>query len=280
MDDSRYLQLLKKVLIDYYRVDPLEYRPTRSSNNFFFHSFLKSVNRLLKRKKMAICDIIECDKQSRIEGRDWPLKAETMIGLKRLDNIEFCIRKIVSEGIPGDLIEAGVWRGGATIFMKALLDCLDVTDKKIWVADSFEGLPKPNVEKYPMDRGDNHFEFGELAVSLESVMNNFEKYGLLDERVVFLKGWFNTTFPTINTEHISLLRLDCDMYESTMDALLHLYPKLSIGGYVIVDDWGALRSCQMAVNDYREKLGIQEVMEEIDWSGIFWRKCYGIGEHQ
>src|SRR6266536_5465403 len=89
--------------------------------------------------------------QRRAEGRDWPVLGHTMVGLKRLDNLQFCVESALAKGIPGDLIETGVWRGGATIFMRAVLKVHGVTDRMVWVADSFEGLPPPNTTKYPRD---------------------------------------------------------------------------------------------------------------------------------
>src|SRR6266446_863938 len=166
---------------------------------------------------------------NRMEGRIWPLVAHTMIGLKRLDNLEFCIEQVVTNGVVGDLIETGVWRGGAAIFMRAVLKAYGVTDRYVWVADSFEGLPPPNTGKYPYDAGDTLHEARELVVSLEQVKANFERYGLLDGQVRFLKGWFCDTLPGAPIERLAVLRLDGDMYQSTMDALVNLYPKLSEG---------------------------------------------------
>jgi O-methyltransferase len=86
----------------------------------------------------------------------------------------------------------------------------------------------------------------ELAVSLEQVKANFDRYGLLDDQVRFLKGWFRDTLPVAPIERLAVLRLDGDMYESPMDTLVNLYPKLSEGGYVIVDDYGAIPACRQA----------------------------------
>jgi hypothetical protein len=209
---------------------------------------------------------------NRIEGRIWPRVAYTMIGLKRLDNLEFCIEEVIAKGVPGDLIETGVWRGGATIFMRAVLKAYGVTDRRVWVADSFEGLPQPDAAKYPRDADSDLHEARELAVSLEQVQANFERYGLLDDQVCFLKGWFRDTLPGAPIERLAVLRLDGDMYQSTMDTLVNLYPKVSHGGYVIVDDYGAIPACRRAVHDYRSANGITEEIRNIDWTGIFWQK--------
>ncbi len=210
--------------------------------------------------------------QERKEGKYWPNLAHSMIGLQRLDNIRFCIEDVLTNKVPGDLIETGVWRGGGTIYMRAVLKAHGVTDRKVWVADSFQGLPKPNAEKYSADAGDQHFLIPELPVSLERVQANFRAYGLLDDQVCFLKGWFRDTLPTAPITQFAVLRLDGDMYESTMDGLVNLYHKLSVGGYVIVDDYYPVPACRMAIDDFRKQRGIKDEIREIDGSGVFWKR--------
>lgn len=272
MNEKIYVELLKKVLVDYYRLGSLEYKPLHYNNRSVKLKFMKILDSMLRKRKLSICRVTELKEEDRIQGKDCPAYADTMIGLKRLDNIEFCVKKILEDNIPGDFIETGVWRGGATIFMKALVNLYDVKGKIVWVADSFEGLPRPNSEKYRSDIGDAHYVNKELAIGLEIVKGNFEKYGLLDDKVKFLKGWFKDTLPAAPIEKLSLVRLDGDMYESTMDGLINLYPKLSDGGYIIIDDWGAVKGCKEAVLDYRKEHGIVDEIENIDWTGVFWRK--------
>ncbi|MFH1754031.1 MAG: TylF/MycF/NovP-related O-methyltransferase, partial [Candidatus Omnitrophota bacterium] len=165
-----------------------------------------------------------------------------------------------------------VWRGGAVIFMRALLKAYGVRDRTVWVSDSFEGLPEPDTERYPDDAGDTLHSSKELAISLESVKANFESYGLLDDQVRFLKGWFKDTLPVAPIKRLAVMRLDGDMYGSTIDALNSLYPKLSAGGYVIVDDYGAMETCRKAVGDYRQLHNIKDEIKEVDWTGAYWRK--------
>jgi O-methyltransferase len=100
----------------------------------------------------------------------------------------------------------------------------------------------------------------------------FRRYGLLDDQVRFLPGWFHQTLPGAHVGPLALLRIDGDMYGSTMDALEHLYPKLSPGGVLIVDDYGAVRGCRKAVDQYRQSRGIVTPIQTIDWTGIFWQK--------
>jgi O-methyltransferase len=212
--------------------------------------------------------------QDKLEGKVWPQYAHTMIGLPRLNNLEFCIKTVIADSVEGDFIETGVWRGGACIFMRAILKSYGITDRKVWVADSFEGLPPPDVDKAPADKGDKHHTFKDLAVSLEEVKHNFELYSLLDDQVRFLKGWFKDTLPAAPLGSLAVCRLDGDMYESTMDALIALYPKLSVGGFLIVDDYGAVDGCRQAIDDYRKQHGIDEEIIPIDWGGVYWRKLH------
>ena len=200
-----------------------------------------------------------------------PLSGETMVGRARLDNLQGCIERVVEEGVPGDFIETGVWRGGASIFMRGVLRALDVTDRRVWVADSFRGLPAPSADRFPADAGDEHHRVPELSVPVDAVRENFRRYGLLDDQVVFLEGWFRDTLPALTEERWAIIRLDGDMYESTMDALESLYPRLSTGGFVIVDD-GALPACRAAVDDFRARHAITEPLREIDWTGLFWQR--------
>jgi hypothetical protein len=211
------------------------------------------------------------ERERRVIGQDWPTRAPTMIGEARLDNIRFCIEQVLADAIPGDLIETGVWRGGATIYMRAVLKSHQVSDRRIWVADSFEGLPAPNVAKYPHDKGMNLEDYKELAVSLEDVRANFARYGLLDGQVEFLKGWFRDSLPDAAITSLAVMRLDGDLYESTMDALVNLYGRLSRGGYVIIDDY-QVPACRQAVHDFRNREDITDAIVPIDWAGVYWRR--------
>lgn len=218
-------------------------------------------------------DIGDPDLNKRINGHDWPKTGETMIGLYRLDNLHDCITDVLRRGVPGDFIEAGAWRGGATIFMRAALMAYDDHNRIVWVADSFQGLPKPDPKSFPADAGDELWTRGELAVSVDEVKQNFARYGLLDEQVKFLPGWFKDTLPNAAVQQLAILRIDADLYESTMEALTYLYPRLAPGGYVIVDDYGAIPACRKAVEDFRAAHGVQEELRHIDWTGVFWKKA-------
>jgi O-methyltransferase len=156
--------------------------------------------------------------------------------------------------------------------MRGVLRALGDPSRSVWACDSFAGLPPPDAGRYPKDAGDPHHTFSHLAVSTEQVRANFARYGLLDEQVKLLPGWFRDTLPSAPIERIAVLRLDGDMYESTTVALESLYPRLSPGGYLIVDDYGAVPGCRAAVEDYRREHGVDEAVHAIDWTGVYWRR--------
>ncbi|WP_442756459.1 TylF/MycF/NovP-related O-methyltransferase [Methylocystis sp. JAN1] len=205
--------------------------------------------------------------------------AISMLPIARFDNLQSCILDTIDKGVPGDLIETGVWRGGATIFMRAMLKAYGVNDKRVWVADSFQGLPEPDAEKFPVEANFHNSKimksyYNNFAVSLEEVAANFKAYDMLDDQVKFLKGWFRDSLPTAPIEKLSIIRLDGDYYESTMDGLINLYDKLSIGGYVIVDDYGedAWTNCRQAVDEFRTNRKIEDPLLRVDSRCYYWRR--------
>jgi O-methyltransferase len=205
-------------------------------------------------------------------GTVWPQHALTMVGEQRLANIRACVESVLANGVPGDWLEAGVWRGGASLYAKAVLAANGDTDRRVWLADSFEGLPAPNAAEYPADEGIDLSGIEVLAAGVDRVRNAFEWHGLLDERVRFVRGWFKDTLRDAPVERLAVLRLDGDLYESTMDTLRPLYEKVSPGGFVIVDDYGVIDACRQAVHDFRDEHGVTEPLVEIDTAGRFWQK--------
>ncbi len=268
-----YVELMKKTLsFSLWPEPPIPIDTFNDGRPFIKRIAVRAISGFLKSVGLQLVKPNNCTKHQREEAKIWPLHAETMIGFKRLDNLKFCVETAIKENIEGDFIETGVWRGGACIFMRAILAAHDIGDRKVYVADSFNGLPKPDVNSFPADKGDMHHAQKFLAVSQEQVENNFAKYGLLDEQVVFLNGWFKDTLPHAPIKKLAVLRLDGDMYGSTMDALTSLYSKLSPGGFCIVDDYNDIKGCKKAVDDFRAMHGITEEIKTIDWAAVYWRK--------
>lgn len=207
--------------------------------------------------------------KQREHGADIPATAFSMIGTRRMNHLQECVETALREGIPGDLLEAGVWRGGASILMRAVLAVHGVADRRAWVADSFQGMPAVDLERYPLDAEWASWP-GTLVVSLEQVRANFQRFGMLDAQVRFLPGWFNETLAVAPVEKLAVLRMDGDLYASTVDILAALYPRVSPGGFVIVDDY-YFESCRSAVHEYRSAHGITAPIQDIDGIGAFWR---------
>ena len=273
--DRRYLELLKRCLTaSIYDESAWSFVRThlqvRSGTAHQTKALWDLAARLLKvaaDRSLLLLLKSPLDPQARAEGKDWPLFAYTMVGHKRLDNVQACIEDVVAKGVPGDLVETGVWRGGTVIFMRAVLKALNVTDRTVWACDSFEGLPKPPAADDGQDVSDVDF----LKVSLEQVQHNFRRFDLLDGQVKFLKGWFSQTLPTAPIGPIAVLRLDGDMYESTMDALNALYARVSDGGYVIVDDYFSWPACKRAVGDFLSKHNLTPDIQTVDWTAVYWQ---------
>lgn len=205
------------------------------------------------------------------ELRNFTELSHTMIGRKRLENVQLCAETVLKDNIAGDFIETGIWRGGTCIFMRGILMAYGVTDRIVWAADSFEGVPPPTR---PEDKGLDISArvLPVLAVSLEDVQELFMRYGLLDDNVQFLKGWFKDTLATAPIKRLAILRLDGDLYESTMDALVPLYDKVENGGFIIVDDYGSCPPCRKAIDDFRSQRKILDPLQHIDLQGVYWRK--------
>jgi O-methyltransferase len=263
---DRYLDLMKRCLSGLI-AGPQLFEVTSESA---IKRFLASM--FLYRKGMLVACRERFDPKLRDDGRDIPVAAETAMGLKRLTNLELCVRNVVRDGIPGDLIETGVWRGGAVILMRAVLKAYGITDRNVYVADSFQGLPKPSQKYHWEKRTDPPNLF---VIDPDTVRQNFAKYDLLDGQVHFLVGWFKDTLPNAPFNRLAVMRLDGVLYESTIDALNSLYHKLSTGGYCIVDDYNSSEGCRKAVDEFRDLHGIKDPLVAIDWTGVYWRKTAG-----
>jgi O-methyltransferase len=262
---SMYLDLLRNSLTRY---GDDELTPVRGAS----HPLVKRGLQVLSKRGYELVRPVPFDARKRNLGMDWPALAETMIGMQRLTSLQRCAETVLAEEIPGDLVECGVWRGGACILMRAVLAVYGDQRRCVWVADSFAGVPKPDKENYAADENLRlDLNAHVLAISEATVRANFKRYGLLDERVRFLAGWFKDTLQEAPIERIALLRLDGDLYESTIQALDALYPRLSVGGFCIVDDYHNIAACRQAVTDYRRDSGISAEIIEIDGSGVFWR---------
>jgi O-methyltransferase len=265
----RYVDLLKRALVNLiYPEHELRIEELQAAQG-------AADERLLRDIRYARPDVFEALVAHKRDGRNFQRRvtrfSHTMVGLRRLENIEWCAARIFADAIPGDFAEAGVCQGGAAIFMRALQVAYGEAERRTWLADSFQGLPIPTN---PADEG---YDFSEarlpwLAWDMQAVQDNFRTYGLLSDNVRFLAGWFSETLPNAPIERLALLRIDADLYESTRDVLVSLYDKVSPGGFVIVDDYHAFTPCRKAVDEFRETRGIRAPLTRVDWTAVYWQK--------
>jgi O-methyltransferase len=241
---ARYLDLMEKILIGSINRDP----------------------------PMGSHGVSAFDESVRARGEDWPLTAYSMIGAARMRNFRVLIERSIADKTAGDIVETGVWRGGACIMARAVLQAYGITDRKVILADSFAGLPPPDVAQYPADQGSVFHEFPELAISMEDVQENFRRFDLLDEQVLMFKGWFKDTMPLIPSVQIAVLRLDGDMYESTRTPLVALFDRVPQNGWIIIDDYDCVPACKEAVHDFLKERSLTPDSKKIDGIGAFFQK--------
>lgn len=194
----------------------------------------------------------------------------TMVSPAALANVRDAAQTVLREGVPGDFVETGVWRGGLCIMMKAVLAAAG-SPRRVYVCDSFRGLPeiRDGVDA-PLQLHDRPL----LAISVEQVRENFSRFGLLDDRVTFVEGWFADTMPKLREEigQIAILRLDGDYYTSTREVIDPLYDKVAPGGFIIVDDYGIYEQARDAIHDFWASQGLAPEMIKVDASCHYWRK--------
>ena len=260
---QRYLDLMEKTLTGMILRDPPLITPS-------YLEYYRGMARLLSGAEPTDNTPPGFQETWRIKGLDQPSLALTMVGLKRLKNFRALIEQAITEGVAGDIIETGVWRGGASIMAKAVLDAWGDVTRRVFVADSYAGPPPPDAA-FPQDAASDLHNESQLVVPLEDVRRNFEMAGVLDERVVFLKGWFNETLPDAPCEHLAVIRLDGDMYESTMTPLIALYDRLSPGGFVIIDDYW-VPPCRAAVHDFLDSRSLKPDLVVVDEMFAWFRK--------
>jgi O-methyltransferase len=221
-------------------------------------------------KQAYVRELDEGELGLRVEGVDWPYNGLTMVGLRRLNDLQECVETVIAEEVPGDLIETGTWRGGAAMMMRATLDSLGAFSRTLLVADSFQGLPAPD-DAFPEDRDLDLSGVDYLAVAEDEVRGNFERFGL-SEGVEFVPGFFEQTLPALSDRSFALIRLDGDTYEATWVALESLYPGLAPGGFAVIDDYGMIEECAAAVDEFRRRHGISSPVERVDGACVRWRK--------
>ena len=277
ISDDRYIDLLKSVLCAslydesaWQQLDgPMKFL---QGGNSITSVAKRWIIRTLRDRNLRLIRTVPFNADLRHSGLDWPLFGYTMTGRRRLDVLEQCLSEVLKNNIAGDIAETGVWRGGSMMLARAILDQHGETTRNIWLADSFEGMPVPTEGDKSKSTDEDFSDRDFLVATMDEVKANFARFGLLDDRIKFLKGWFCDTLPTAPIERLALLRLDGDLYESTVDALRSLYHKLSIGGYVIIDDYYSWKGCRLAVDEFRQNTGIVDPIIDIDPHAVYWKR--------
>ena len=207
---------------------------------------------------------------SRASGLDWTYFGMTMTGAARLHSLLSLLRKVFESDVDGVFVEAGVWRGGSSILAQGAMLAYNESHRHVVVCDSFCGLPPGKNEYHAGDLGWDMTPY--LQVSDSEVASNFQKFGLLAPNVIFAKGFFNASMPILRSQiqNISILRLDGDISQSTVDVLYHLYDRVSVGGYVIVDDWFGFPAKQACI-DFFQAHNTHPIVIPIDNNAAFWQ---------
>lgn len=215
------------------------------------------------------------DETVRSNGRDWPLYGLTMVGIKRLNSLQSMIANLLANNVEGDFVECGVWRGGSSIFMRGVLKAYNSLDRVVHLVDSFDGLPPAST---PEDE-DIWSQVDFLKVHQDTVEDGFRRYHLLDSQVQFHKGYFRYSLPkfrkNFGDRKIALLRMDGDMYESTMDILFNLADVLAPGACIVVDDW-VIEACQKAMKEFFSMHNLHPKIVPIDNDAVYFCLDEGI----
>lgn len=201
----------------------------------------------------------------------------TMTSPERLYALMNAVRYVVTHNIPGQIVECGVWRGGSMMAVARTLLGLGCADRDLYLFDTYEGMTKPVRDDKDFAGNDAGAEFSATQTGpdssdycyagLEDVRKNLSRTGYPTERLHFIKGKVENTIPEGSPEHIALLRLDTDWYESTKHELVHLFPRLAVGGVLIIDDYGHWQGCKKAVDEYFADANIPILLNRIDYTG-------------
>jgi hypothetical protein len=229
---------------------------------------LKKFRRRLLRKQERFADM---------EQEFWPLhercKPFTMTSTERLYALYKSMQYVALHRIPGDIVECGVWKGGSAMLCALLMSDQAPEGRSLYLYDTFTGMTEPddrdvsfrNVPAREVWRRRRKGAVTDWAYSpLEEVQRNLLSTGVSRERVVFVEGKVEETLPRVIPSRIALLRLDTDWYSSTYHEMVHLFPRLSAGGVLIVDDYGVWKGARQAVDQYLSERRPRILLTRID----------------
>lgn len=199
----------------------------------------------------------------------------TMTTNERIFALCKSVEYIVQHNIPGDVLECGVWKGGSMMAIARTLMNKGAA-RTLHLFDTFEGMPPPTeVDKnirgvqaaQALATEDKNTSLTWAYSPLDAVKANLQQIGYDPSKIKFVKGNVEDTIPGNAPEQIALLRLDTDWYESTYHELVHLYPRLSVGGVLIIDDYGHWEGARKAVDQYFAEKKLKFLLNRIDYTG-------------
>ncbi len=174
----------------------------------------------------------------------------TQTSRERITTLADAVRYVVRRNVPGDLVECGVWRGGSSMAIAMTLLELGASDRGLWLYDTFTHMPPAGECDRDHLGGVMSEEQPWPSASVEEVQAAVASTGYPPDSVHYVQGMVEQTIPEATPAHIALLRLDTDWYSSTRHELEHLYPRLALGGVLIIDDYGHFAGARKAVDEY------------------------------
>jgi hypothetical protein len=233
----------------------------------------KLMKRALKAFNLTLVEDFDGDMDEDFNRLFAELEPYTMTGKVRMYALYRALHHVVQNKIPGDFVECGVWRGGSSMLAARTLMQLGDSGRKLYLYDTYRGMSEPGEADVSRDGEEARRQWsksqkGDVNTwcysSLEEVQKNLASTGYPRDQLVFVEGKVEDTIPDTSPEKICLLRLDTDFYESTYHELVHLYPRLSKNGILIVDDYHFWQGAKKAVDRYFQEAGIPVFLHRID----------------
>lgn len=200
------------------------------------------------------------------------VRTYTMTSYARIVSLIMGIEYLLDQEMAGAITECGVWRGGSMMAVARTLLQRGVTNRDLFLYDTFEGMPAPSPHDGQALSQFRRLQAANLAdrwcrAELDEVWRNMRSTGYPGERIHCIKGKVEETIPDHAPTMISLLRLDTDWYESTRHTMEHLYPRLTVGGLLILDDYGHWDGCKRAVDEFFATRSISLFLSRVDYTG-------------
>ena len=247
------------------------------SENIPYTTFKNKLRYFLRRfANMLYSKVFSNDMEAEFNKIYEDSKNYTMTSKERMYALYKSTQYIINSKIPGDFVECGVWKGGSAMIMALSLLKMNETKRKIYLYDTFKGMTKPtekdirtldsapiiNIWRKYQKKNHNKWYFSCIG----EVKKNMLSTGYPLEKLIFVRGKVEDTIPNTMPSKIAILRLDTDWYESTYHELKYLFPLISCGGVIIIDDYGNFAGQKEAVNKYFKKNNIKILLNRIDYS--------------